>query len=355
MKGTTYQRSDGKWVGSVELPRSSDGKRRRKVFYGNKEKDVLSKMNELKYQLQNNIYRDPGNATIKNLIREWLDNHNDIEETTKALYEFYAKKHMKGIEDIKIKSVLSKDIEGYYSLKLKSGLSSNTVIKLHTFLHSAFEYAIKNKLVLMNPVDIVKRPKKIKYKPKIATNKEFEELVVSVVGTFDEIVIIFAGVLGLRRGEIFGLKWSDVDFGKQTITINQTKVRFDKYIVKKPKTESSHRTIHAPGFVFERLNAYKGKITLVDGFICNKYKPDAYSKHFKKLMLLKGLDGIKLHGLRHYNAVLMMMYGISDAVAAARLGHSQVSTLNNIYQHDTEEVDKMAAATIDAALKDKIK
>lgn len=353
--GSVYLRNDGIWVGSVNLPPDREGKRRRKNFYAPKgmkeskaKKYLESLIREAEFKIEHGIYRDPGNATIKDLIGEYNEHHNKIASTTKELHKMYANIHLKPIWYIKIKEVRAVDIEDLY-YDLMNGarkLSPNTIIKIHSFLHGAFSFAVKNKLVMYNPIDGVDCPKKVKYNPRIPNDEEFIKLLSAVEGTFDEVAIVLAGVVGLCRGEILGLKWTDVDEENQTISVEETHTRFTVNIRKDPKAHSRKRTVYAPQFVFDVLKRYMATLKEPGKYVCTEYLPDSYSHHFKNLAAKHGLQGITLHKLRHYNAVIMMKLGIPDKVAAGRGGWSQIKTLQETYQHVTDDADKLACEKI---------
>lgn len=377
MSSLYKRKSDGRWVCAIEAGKDRNGKRKRIPIYADANlteeqaaKSIKSQRIEIEYQLEHNIYRDPGNATIKDLIKEYnehCENDPDLATTTKELYKMYEKKHIcseeGGIGHLRIGDIIPTSIEKFYQSKssLKNGkakLSSNTVLKLHSFLHSAFEFAKRNKLVFENPIDAVKRPKKTTFKPRVPTDYEFFLLLESSISTFDEVAILLAGGLSLCRGEICGVKWSDVDWKNYTITIEETHVRFNKYTRKDPKAEARKRTISVPAFIMETLRSYQSTLKVVGVYICD-YKPDAYGKHFVnfvgKVGLKNGLDmnGITLHKLRHFNATLMHQLNIPDKVGAGRTGHSRLATYQEIYVHTSKTADKIASDKINGFLVNK--
>jgi integrase len=352
------RKKDNLWVHAIDLPKRKGEPRKRKNLYadGNltesqAEKVMKSKRLELEYQIDNSIYRNPGSATIKNLAEEYNEHHTDLAVTTQALHKMYVEKHIApavgGIGRIKLKDATPAIFEKFYHEKIdKDKLSPNTVIKLHSFLHACFKYAVVNNMLLVNPLDATKSPKKVKYNPRIPTDEEFLELLNASRGTIDEVCIVLAGVLSLCRGEIFGLKWSDIDWDEQRITIEEIFVHWNKNIRKDPKTDARKRTMYAPQFVLDILKKYRSTLKVVETYVCQTYLPDAYGKHFKKLAEKHKLYGVTLHKLRHYNAIIMMKLGVPDKVAAGRTGHSQLSTLQEIYQHATMDADKMASDKI---------
>jgi integrase len=232
----------------------------------------------------------------------------------------------------------------------KKGLSANTVKKIHCLVRGSLEYAKKNQLILMNPADSIELPKTKKYEPRIYNEEQFIKLLEYVEGTPDEIPILLAGAVGLRRGEIFGLRWQDVDFNKCRLSIVETIVRIKGYTIKPPKTNESARIVSIPSYVMDILRNYKESLKILhidDGErVVTAFKAGTYSEHFGNLFKKCGLPKIRLHDLRHYNAVIMMKYGIPDKVAASRLGHSNTQTLRKVYQHVLTDMDEVAADKI---------
>jgi integrase len=261
----------------------------------------------------------------------------------------YIKKHIvPELGQLKLKEILPIHLQEFYNKKAKTS-KWKTVAKYHSFLHRAFEDARINKFIKTNPCDGIKLPDKAreKYKPCIFRESDLDKLLVAVAGTVDEVCIVIASAIGFRRGELFGLKWSNIDYKNQTVTVEETFTRFNKNIIKDPKTESSKRTIKAPEYVFNLLKKWQNtKACSMSDRIISEYKPQSYSSHFSNLLKKHGLPHVRFHDLRHYNAILMLRYGVPDKVAAYRLGHSQVSTTREIYQHVLQEMDDKASEII---------
>ena len=385
MRGTVYQRkSDLKWVGSVEIPHEKGEKRERKPVYGDTKEEAEAKLNTLLYKIQNGEYAKPNKDTLIGYLKEyhkicagfdmWSDKsarpkEPKWEETTAALFKMYIDVHFEPrFEKTKLIDVKPSTLDKFYNYKLstpreykvmkegelitktRSPMSINTVHKLNTFLKAAFNYAIVDKQIKDNPADHVLLAKKTTFKPKIYYEHQFAELLNDVAGTDDEIPIILGGGCGFRRGEMFGIYWRNINFDKKTITIENTRVRFDKNIEKKPKNETSSRTIIVPGYVMSILKLYKIRCKKKgpNDLLITKWKPQPYSEHFKKLLKKYGLPHIRLHDLRHYNAVIMMNKNIPDKVAADRLGHKDVQMLHKVYQHVLTDMDQKAADQIDS-------
>lgn len=353
MRGTIYQRkSDNKWVGSVDLGKDVYGKRKRKTVYGNLKSEVEEKINTIIYEIQTGEYIEPSKESFINFLYEYHRVcRNKWADTTASLYKMYIDVHFKPyFNDMKLVDIKPITLNKFYSYKLdnvegkKIPLTNNTIIKLNKFLNSAFNYAVKNEMIKTNPASNVILAKKEKYKPNVYNEKLFLQLLDYVKDKYDRVPITLGAGMGFRRGEIFGLTWNDIDFENKLISVNKTKVRFDKNINKSTKNESSNRIVSGPDYVFETLKDYKKEMNPKsdDENILN-VNPSYYSHRFKWLLDKFDMPAIRLHDLRHFNAVMMMEKGIPDKVAAERLGHSQVSTLRDIYQHVLTDVDRNAA------------
>jgi len=353
---TIFLNNKGQWQGTVSLPHEKGEKRERKTFYGKSEAEAAQKAYSFIYQYENGDYVVPR----KDTLISFLNDYHKIclprwEETTSALYKMYIDTHFKPyFKEDKLKDIKPITLDRFYNYKLNNEekkskpMTINTVRKLNTFLKAAFNYAIKNGMIKTNPANCVILGRQEKYRPAVYDEEQFLLLLDAVKGTADEIPIVLGAGCGLRRGEVFGLQWNDINFTTNEIAIRRSTVRFTETIEKTPKTESSNRVIIAPYYVINVLSQYRDlqKVIAIDGKIVTSWKPGAYSEHFKKLLKKHNLDHIRFHDLRHYNAVIMLKGGISDKVASERLGHSQVSTLRNIYQHVLKDMDKEAAQEI---------
>jgi len=344
-----FKRKDGRWSASVTIK----GTGKRKVIYGETEREVKREMNKLIYQVDEGIYHGNDSTTLKSLLNTWYDVHKvSVAETTKELYRMYLDVHLiPALGSLTLKNINGLRIDQFYSKKLEEGLSPNTVCKFHGVLRQAFKYAIKNGVITINPIESVTPPKRVKTKYRIVKEKEFESLLNHVEGTHYMIPIILAGAVGLRRGEVFGLKWDNIDFENKTITIEETMVRFSNNIIKEPKNDSSKRVIKVFDFVVNALWDYKESSGSDDVYVYNKYKPTSWSEKFGKLLEQFGMEGMRFHDLRHYNATLMLKYGVPDIVAAERLGHSDTTMLKKVYQHVLEDMRDEAAKKLNDVFK----
>lgn len=174
---------------------------------------------------------------------------------------------------------------------------------------------------------------------------------------------------GLRKGELLALKWSDIDFNKNTVSITKsTGIAGKKVITKSQKNKSSIREISIPASVVSILKQYKKEQAEYRLSIGDKWigEDDIFIQYsgkqmsisipyatFKKIILNynkkanQPLPNIPLHGLRHTSATLLISQNIDVKTVSSRLGHSQTSTTMNIYSHALKKMDEQAADTLE--------
>jgi len=174
---------------------------------------------------------------------------------------------------------------------------------------------------------------------------------------------------GFRRGEVCALRWGDINFKNQTITISRSARKSKELglIIKDPKTESSKRTISIPSILVDQLFDYKK-------YVCDKYKNvgytltdnsyiftnqfgdiiniDTFEKWMNKVLIKANLPHHTLHSLRHTNVTLQIAAGVPIVTVSSRVGHSKTSTTTDIYAYSLQGSDKKAANAIDNLFKE---
>lgn len=358
----------GRWAGVVELERDPvTGKRRQKWVYADTKRECEAKVNELIHMIETGTYMEPCRMTVAEYLRHWLKIHSpNLAQNTIDGYRVTVEKHIiPELGSIPLAKLNVVHLQSFYA-KEQSKYSGRTAQLTHRILRKALDNAVKSQLIQKNPADLVDPPKPKKYKAKVYDEKQYLELLKAVEGTEHELPIVLAGGLGLRRGEIFGLRWSDVNFKKGVITIEQQLIPNSKGLIfKQPKTEDSIRTIDVPDYIMSLLKREKRKQNENKLFFGQDYKdydlvcckpngepinPGTYSNKFIKLLKRLNFEHIRFHDLRHFNATIMLKYNVPIKVASKRLGHSTTAITQDIYQHVLTDMDREASRKLNDAL-----
>lgn len=248
-------------------------------------------------------------------------------------------------------------------------LSSKTILEHHRLLHAMLQNAVYWQILPYNPADRVKPPKherpQIKYYDDVQCKQLLEALENEEI-KFQTIVILTL-FTGMRRGEVLGLEWSDIDFKEGFVHITKaSQYTSDKGIfVKDPKTHSSIRKVGIPDIVINMLYKYKtwydaekekcgdlwnNSNRLFVTWNGNPMHPDTVTDWFRSFIEKNNLPKITFHGLRHTNATLLISKNVDVAVVASRLGHAQITTTLNFYVHPVEAHNKEAGNVLEKML-----
>lgn len=370
-EGSVYKRkADGKWVGSVTL---ENGKR--KVFYGKTKKEVTEKLVKARGELQQGtlIVNEP---TIKEYLNTWLKTHKQsVRSRTYERYESIVRLHLvPTLGKIKLSKLTPQHLELLYTKKLDSGLSPRTVNAIHSMLNTALDKAMRQGLIHKNVCKMVS--------PRRAERKEFKTL------TIDQIrkllaaaedhplraLFYLAATTGMRRGELFGLKWQDIDFQQGCLYVRRALVRMPTgqgYKESEPKTSKSRRRIVLIPIAKEALKLHRVNQLVIreqagkawqdnDYVFCSALGTNLQPGHsglvqLKGLLKKAGLPDIRFHDLRHSTATFLFALGVHPKVVQELLGHSEIGITMDIYSHSLPTMQEDAMQKMADAFLEKLK
>lgn len=287
----------------------------------------------------------------------------------------------------KIATAFDRKAENLFEIHSETtGLSAKTILHYHRLISSILAQATRDRLVPFNVADhnYMKAPK-LEQSEAAFLDEEQARHVLELLN--DEplkwktamYLLMFSGV---RRGELLGLEWQDIDFDKRIIHIKRTSqyVQHMGIITKSPKNATSYRTVKLPEFVFDLLREYQAywnklrndmldrwehfiTITLADGstqtvrndrlFIkddTTPMNPDSLTDWTSNFVKRNKLPHFTPHSLRHTHATLLIAEGVSIPTVSRRLGHSSITTTSKIYVHAIQSADEVASDVIDGKL-----
>ena len=362
-EGSIYQNDKSYWVAQLQIGIDEDGKRKFKKFTSKDKNKVLTKLNELKYQLAHNIINN--DVTKKVTFKESLDyflanKQNKIKNTTFQSYKYLSDKYIRPYFDKQdVKKIQAITIQNFYNdLFLVKKLSASTIKKIHTILQQVFKKLDFAGTIIKNPCSAVDLPqaRKTRIDDYILTEKELKLLLANSKDRYLYYVILLAIYTGCRKGELLALKWKNFDFNNKCIKIESNLVYISKtnnstghMQEQSPKTNQSYRIIHIPDKVvneFKIYYEYKTNFKEENDFVfCAQQSGKGLDSHnvnhvFKKI--LKKCDfgkNIRFHDLRHTHCSLLLSKDIPLVDVSHRMGHSSITT-TAIYSHAYLDNDK---------------
>lgn len=294
---------------------------------------------------------------------------NTLKESTQATYEQRIYKQIiPKLGHIPLNQLNAGTLEKFYA-QLKSngrlfkrdiygpGLANSVIRSIHAHCRAALEKAVMEKLIRQNPAIGCKLPPKKTPEVKILTPEAMQKLLyqAQIEGFYEMFMLDLA--TGLRRGEIVGLQWKDIDFETGTLSVTR-QVRYVKGELKiePPKTKASERSIILSPPVLEMLTEYRKTVDSIWLFPSPVKKedvprdPSACRKALARILKRAECEHVPFHAMRHTFASNAFHYGMDVKTLASTIGHESVETTLNVYAHSSEQMKRDAAKKIDEAI-----
>jgi len=329
--------------------------------YQNKESNLFVKSRFVKKE----------NLTFKDLTNIFLEDFckNSLKQNTISSYKFLLKIILKEIGDFKIKDITPYILQCFYNkLKNEYKFTPNYCRHYYILINNIFEKNIKWQIIDVNVNKCIDKPKIIKQEANIYNYEEIGKLLeaLSCEPIKRSAPIMLCIDTGMRREELNGLKWENVNFETNEINIEQVRIAVDKeIIVETPKTFTSKRRIVATDKSIEylkRLKEYQNETAKKlnnkwsdTGYVFVKdtglpYHPNTISYIFKNIQRKYNLPKLTLHQLRHTSASILIDNNEDVSSVSARLGHANIYTTLNMYTHAVDKLGKKPAQTMNNVL-----
>ena len=329
------------------IGKKNDGTPIKKEFYGNCKADAENKANEFIQNLKSGLFNENQLVTINILLPKWLFSvkKNELKpssfESYESTYRNYIKPYL--ISDLPIKDLKSLKMQEFYNKLVKEQVSVNNIKKAHKLLRQFFSYAEIEGYIIKNPCINVALPKNKKEVNSLIKEKktkfqyfnedEIRQLFELFKNTRYENIIKFALGTGMRKGEILGLQWQDIDFENKEIHVvhnlsyvanidNDT--RTYKTVLQTPKSENSIRIIPMSPKIYDLLCSLEHKSNFVFDSRGSHFDIKWTEKFWNKTLKGTNLEGKKFHDLRHTFATMLLLKGANLIQIKELLGHSSV-------------------------------
>lgn len=367
------------WEALITLGRDpGTGKVKRLAVYGKTQQECKDKLIETLQSIKNQTFVEPHKITVEGWLDTWLKEYkkDNIRPTTYSSYEYIVRVHIKpNLGKAYLKELKPEQVQRFYNERKASGLSSRTVRYIHTVLHEALEQAVKNNLIVRNVCKSTTLPKQEKREMRVLSVEEQNRFMDALSANKMGIAFKLFLASGMRRGELLGLNWKNVDLKEGVIrvtrSLSRTKVNFDNeskenktaILIQKPKTKKGERTIPLFSSIISDLKEHKAaekekfinlgwddikiKQHFKDGLVFTNelgghIEPRNLTRKFYSLIKAAGIPKANLHSLRHSFATRLLEMGVSPKVVQEILGHSTITLTLDTYSHVMPELKKDA-------------
>jgi len=332
-----------------------------KIKGNNKREAELARKRILK-EWEEKVTENFQDTLFSDYLRQWLVTIKPtVAETTFFSYKSTVERQICPYFDeqkIKLHDLKPIHIKNFYSWKMEnSGVTGNTIRHYHANIHRALREAQEDEVISKNPASKLRLPKFEEYESDYYTSEELRLLLDAIKGEKIETPVLLATWFGLRRGEVLGLRWQDVDYGasklyvRGTVTDKGEGTRSENLKYRKTaKSKKSIRSFPLPPEIADYLKNLKAQqeenkklvgdcyLTVWEGFICvdkigDLIKPEYLSRAFPALLEKHGLRRIRLHELRDSNASLLLDNGTDLKLIQEWLGHSHIRTTAGYTKH----------------------
>ena len=366
-EGNIRKRKDGRWEGRYTAGRDSvTGKQIFKNVLGKTQAEVKEKLQKALAQAGKIDFTKTGKYTVGVWMEVWFENVAKIKvrASSHQSYRGYIDNHiMPNIGSIPLEKLTTIDLQKFYrklltkgrverkeAEKQPKGLSAKTVRNINQVISSAMDFAVAQKIILENPCKAVALPKVEHKEMQTIPAEQLKAFLqeARATGVYEMYYIELA--TGLRRGELLGLKWTDIDWKNGIIKVRRQVTRVDGQVVEAPlKTKNSYRAVIISQQAIEVLKQQKEKTN--DQYVFpspngGPTSPDSVNNMLKRVLARAGIPKVRFHDLRHTFATIALQNGVDIKTVSGMLGHFSAGFTLDTYAHVTTAAQREAADTM---------
>ena len=368
MRGHIERRGAG-WTAVVDLPADpATGKRRQKRLTAATRREIEALV-VATIQAAQGGFTDAGRATVRDYLPRWQEAAAPtLRPATRRRYADLIRLHILPVlGNVKLAKLSPADVQRLYADRLAAGLSPTSVRQVHSVLHRALDQAVRWGLLPRNVTEAVDPPKPAKPETTTWDARQVAAVLTAAAGDDLDPLWRLALLTGMRRGEVLGLRWRDLDLDRGSLAVRRTLSRGadSRLIEGAPKTASGRRQIALPASAIEALRRHRVRqlearlaagVAYADHDLVfandtgGPLHPNSLALRFRRLIVRAGVPRIRFHDLRHTSASLMLANGEHPKVVQERLGHADIRMTMDLYSHVAADMQRHAADRLDAVL-----
>ena len=379
MPGTIRKRYAGSYTVIVDLGRDPGTGKRRQLWRSVKgtKKDAERLLVELLHERDTGLERPVGRQTVGQYLERWLEDYvaSGVAPSTASHYQRIVRRVLApALGSVELTALRPQQIQALYSRLLREGrhdgtggLSARSVVRIHQVLHAALHHAVRWQLLARNPADAVQAPRaerrELSPLPPVAVSALMAAADATPIGGLVRMAIL----TGMRRGELLGLRWRDVDMAAGVAHVQQTAQRIAGrgWVYRQPKTRLSRRAValspatvamlstHRKAQLEARLlagSAWHDLDLVFASAVGTPLEPGNIRRTWTRVLAAVGIGHVRWHDLRHAHATLMLASGVHPKVVSERLGHASVGITLDTYSHVLPGLQATAAEALDRLL-----
>jgi integrase len=363
-EGSIFKRKDGRWCAQVSL----NGRRITK--YARTQKKCRDWVNATLDKIDHGLTFDGAQVSLAQYMESWLSGKALARRpSTVRNYRRYMNLYiLPALGRMRLQAITPSHIRQLYLRMQSEGRGARTIQLVHVTLHCAFAQAVKEGLIGHNPLEAVERPKVETKRYDIFTEEQARTFIVAAKGHPYEALFFLALTTGMRKGEILGLMWTDVDWEKSTLRVDRQlqPVSYEGGALVPTKTRSGRRHIMVGKGALALLKEHRQRQEMQKAVAGNRWQEHGMlfttsigtyidqtkvSRAFKHILREAGLPDIRFHDLRHTSISILLGNGTPVNTVQSRAGHSKASVTTDIYGHAMARSQEAAARMIEEIVK----
>lgn len=372
-RNIAYDEEKKKYYVNLDFGLDRNGRQLKKTRTFSRLSDARRALRAHEHQRDLGQLTRPVDTTVCEWLTYWMDaviRPNRAATTVHGYEQMIVNHIVPQLGGIPLQALTPQRIQSYYAYLVRErGLSPNTARKHHDLLRSALCMAVQQEVLARNPTDRVEPPKFKRPEPQFYHADSLLRLLEAARGDKLEPVIDLAGYLGLRREELCGLRWDDVDFKARTLCVHRARTMAGTQVIEKEtKNRSSTRLLHMPDEVVQALRQarkaqrenrmflgaeYRENDYILTWPSGEPYRPNYLTEAFTAFIRRNHLPPLTMHGLRHTFATLANASGATIYNISKSLGHSTVATTSMIYTHLLDDTHEQTIESVAQTLRNR--
>lgn len=368
-RGNITKRGKG-WQIKFSAPSPDGTRKQRYATVRGSYQDAQKELTRLLGEADQGTLPEPTRQTIAQYLRTWLDNSEGKRspKTLERYRELAENQIIRHLGEHLLQKLRPEHIEAWHADLLATGLKPGTVFSAHNLLRFVLSRAVKTNAIARNPTDNVDPPKVEAAEIEILSATEISAVLDALRDHTLYPIVSLALATGMRRGELLGLQWGDVDLDGGCLNVERSLEETKAGLrIKPPKTRRGRRKITLPAEAVAMLRTHKleqmqfrltvglGKLAedspVFSDLEGNHRKPNVITSGWRYVVRSKKLPKVGFHALRHTHASVLIRDGIDILTISRRLGHSKASITLDTYGHLMSGSDAAAALAIGKVLK----